>query len=45
MGRVLKYLFYLLVLAGLALAGYAALFPLPAPQEEVVIPVTPPSGQ
>jgi hypothetical protein len=31
MGRVLKYLFYLVVLAGVALAIYAALADLPAP--------------
>lgn len=45
MGRALKYLFYLLVLAGLGLAGYAALFDLPAPTEKVVIPLTPPTGE
>ncbi|MHA3913529.1 hypothetical protein [Halovulum sp. GXIMD14793] len=39
MGRVLKYLFYLAVLAALAVVGYALVFDLPAPQEEVSIPI------
>lgn len=45
MGRVLKYIIYLMILCGVALAGYAALFALPAPQTEVVVPVTPPVGE
>ncbi len=43
MGRLLKYLAYLVVLAALGLAGYALLAPLPAPVERQVVPVTAPA--
>jgi hypothetical protein len=42
MGRILKYLLYLLVLAALGLAGYAAFFELPAPEQEITVPLPPP---
>ena len=41
MGRVLKYLVYLILLGGIGISAYAVLFDLPAPQRQVVIPVTP----
>ncbi|MEM7189763.1 MAG: hypothetical protein AAF439_09140 [Pseudomonadota bacterium] len=37
MGRALKYLFRLAVLAGLGLVGYAMLADLPPPTKEVVV--------
>ena len=37
MGRALKYLFRLAVLAALGLAGYAMLADLPPPTREVVV--------
>lgn len=43
MGRLLKYLFYLLLLGALGLAVYALIAPLPAPTERRVVPVTPPA--
>lgn len=39
MGRLLRYLFYLIVLCALVVAGYALVFDLPAPITEVVKPV------
>ena len=39
MGKLLKYLIYLVILCVVALAGYALLFNLPAPQTEIVDPV------
>ncbi len=36
MGRVLKYLLYLICLGAICLAAYALLFDLPAPQSGVV---------
>lgn len=39
MGRILKYLFFLLVICAVGVAGYALVFDLPAPQLEVVKPV------
>ncbi len=45
MGRVLKYLFYLVVLAGLAVVGFAIFSELPAPSSETVIDVTPAATQ
>ncbi|WP_258165089.1 hypothetical protein [Oceanibium sediminis] len=44
MGRLLKYLIYLLILAGIGLSGYALIFDLPAPVEPRVIPLEPPTG-
>ncbi|MEM7613617.1 MAG: hypothetical protein AAF245_01150 [Pseudomonadota bacterium] len=41
MGRVLKYLVYLLLLGVVALVGYTLVADLPAPTERVVVPVTP----
>ena len=41
MWRVLKYLFYLAVLVAIGIAGYAIFSELPAPTQEVVVPVTP----
>ncbi|MEM8871583.1 MAG: hypothetical protein AAGB10_11815 [Pseudomonadota bacterium] len=41
MGRVLKYLLYLLLFGAAALAVYALVAELPAPTERVVVPVTP----
>lgn len=40
MGRMIKYLFYLILIGAAGLAVYALLAPLPAPQEDRVIPVT-----
>ncbi|WP_281365953.1 hypothetical protein [Halovulum dunhuangense] len=40
----MKYLFLLLVLGAIALSVYALLFDLPAPQEPLVVPVTPAQG-
>ncbi len=39
MFRLIKFLFYLAVIAGIALVGYALFFDLPAPQNEVTVPV------
>ena len=39
MGRLLKYLVYLLVICVIILAVYALVFDLPAPQTDVVVPV------
>ena len=39
MARILKYLFFLLVICAVGVAGYALVFDLPAPQSEVVKPV------
>ena len=49
MGRLIKYLFYLAVLAGITLVGYAYIGPfLPAafspPAEEIRKPVVPDAG-
>ena len=41
MGRVLKYLFYLVVLAAIGVVGFAIFSELPAPTREVEIEVTP----
>lgn len=43
MGRLIKYLAYLLILAGIGLSGYALVFELPAPVEPRVIPLDPPT--
>ena len=40
MGRLLRYLVYLVVLCALVVAGYALFFDLPAPTAEVVKPVS-----
>lgn len=45
MGKLAKFLFRLLVLAVLALAGYAMIADLPAPQQERVIPLDAPKSQ
>ena len=42
MGRALKYLFQIAVLALLGLAAYAMLTDLPPPLEEVVVDLPPP---
>ncbi|WP_268893969.1 hypothetical protein [Oceanomicrobium pacificus] len=39
MGTILKFLMFLLVLAGLAFVAYAVIMPLPAPERDVVIPL------
>ena len=39
MGRLLKYLFFLVVIALIIVAAYALLFDLPAPEREIVTPV------
>jgi len=44
MGRLLKFLFYLTILAAIGVAGYALVSDLPAPQDTVVVPITPPEG-
>ncbi|MEM9428169.1 MAG: hypothetical protein AAGA32_01570 [Pseudomonadota bacterium] len=41
MGRLIKYLFYLAVIAALATAVHALFFDLPPPTHEIVIPVSP----
>ena len=40
MGRLLKYVFYLVVLGAIGVAGYAIFATLPAPQSDIVIDVT-----
>lgn len=42
MGRLLKLLFYLIVIVAIGVAGYALFSDLPPPQDTVVVPVTPP---
>ena len=37
MGRLTKYLLYLIVLAGLAFAGYALIADLPAPKRTITL--------
>lgn len=44
MGRMLKYLFYIAVLAMLGLAGYAMVADLPPPTKEVVVDLPMPGG-
>lgn len=39
MGRLFKYLFYLAVLAAIAVGAFALFSDLPAPQSEVTVPV------
>lgn len=41
MGRLIKYLFYLVVLGAIGVAGFALVSDLPAPTETKVVPVTP----
>jgi len=41
MFRVLKILFYLAVICGIGIVGYALFFELPAPQSEVTQTITP----
>jgi len=41
MGRLIKYLFYLVVLAALVTAGFALFSDLPPPIETRVVPVAP----
>lgn len=41
MGRLIKYIFYLIVLGGIGLTGFTLFSDLPAPTTEVVIPVEP----
>ncbi|WP_284154935.1 hypothetical protein [Algicella marina] len=42
MGRLIKYLFYLALVAAVGIAGYALVSDLPPPENEVIIDVTPP---
>lgn len=42
MGRLIKYLFYLAIVAAAGIAGYALVSDLPPPAREVIIDVTPP---
>lgn len=44
MGRLIKYLFFLLVLGAAALAVYAAIADLPAPREPISIAAPDPTG-
>lgn len=44
MGRLLKLLLFLVVLAAVILVGYAVFFDLPAPTRDIVIPVEPANG-
>lgn len=39
MGRLIKYLFYIIVLAGIGLVGYALVSDLPAPRTDITKPV------
>ena len=39
LGRILKYLLYLVVLLVVVVAAYALVFDLPAPENDVVVPV------
>lgn len=39
MGRLIKYLFYVIVLAAIGLVGYALVSDLPAPRTDIVKPV------
>lgn len=41
MFRLLKILFYLAIICGIGLVGYALFFDLPAPQIEVTQPIEP----
>ena len=41
MFRMLKILFYLAILCGVGLVGYALFFDLPAPTTEVTLPIEP----
>lgn len=41
MFRLLKILFYLAIIGGIGLVGYALFFDLPAPQSEVSLPIEP----
>ncbi len=44
MGRLLRYLFYLAILVGVGVVGYAIFSELPPPQREIVVPVSPSSA-
>ena len=41
MFRLIKFLFYLAVIGGIAVVGYALFFELPAPQNEVTVQIQP----
>ncbi len=41
MFRLIKILFYLAILGGIGLVGYALFFELPAPTTEVTMPIEP----
>ncbi len=41
MFRLIKFLFYLAVIGGIGLVGYALFFELPAPQNEVTVTIEP----
>jgi len=44
LGRLIKYLFWLALLGAVALSGYALVSDLPAPLEEVTVPLPVPDG-
>lgn len=41
MFRLIKFLFYLAIIGGIGLVGYALFFDLPAPQSEVTVQIQP----
>lgn len=41
MFRLIKILFYLAIICGIGIVGYALFFDLPAPQSEVTLPIEP----
>ncbi len=41
MFRLIKFLFYLAVIGGIGIIGYALFFELPAPQSELTVPIEP----
>lgn len=45
MGRALKFLFQIVVLAAIGMAGYAFFAELPPPTEEIVIDLPVPEGK
>ncbi|GMG81885.1 hypothetical protein LNKW23_10980 [Paralimibaculum aggregatum] len=44
MGRLLKYVLWVVILGLIALVAYAALWELPAPVEEITVPLPLPAG-
>jgi len=41
LGRLIKYVFVLVLLGAALTAGYALFFDLPAPSREIIVPVQP----